>query len=112
MPAGVYARQYLERAGLWSPLQSKLVPLANVRAALAAAESAGVDAAFVYESDLLASSRVQLAFVIDGPEAPRIIYPAAVTSRARNPQEARRFLEFLRGAEAARIFARYKFSTP
>ena len=55
VPAGVYAQAYLERAGLWDRVQPKLLPLANVRAALAAAESGGGDAAIVYESDAAAS---------------------------------------------------------
>ena len=34
VPAGVYARLYLERVGLWSALRPRLVPSASVRAAL------------------------------------------------------------------------------
>ena len=33
VPVGVYARQYLERRGLWSTLEPRLLPLANARAA-------------------------------------------------------------------------------
>jgi len=109
VPAGRYARQYLETAGLWTPLQRKLLPLANVRAALAAVESGGVDAAIVYESDAAASTRVSLAFVVPDGEAPPIIYPAAILSRARNRGAAERFLAFLRGERARTIFERYRF---
>lgn len=112
VPAGAYTKQYLERAGLWDQMQPKLLPLANVRAALAAVESAGADVAFVYESDAAVSTRVRLAFVVSGPDAPRIIYPAALTAACRAPVEARRFLAFLQGPEATRIFARHKFSRP
>jgi molybdate transport system substrate-binding protein len=40
VPAGVYARQYLERLGIWSKLQPKIVPTATVRLALAASSAA------------------------------------------------------------------------
>ena len=110
VPAGVYARQFLERVGLWQRVASRLIPLRNVRAALAAVESGGADAAIVYESDAAASSRVDLAFVVTGPAAPRIVYPAAIVSGSKMRQEAERFLTFLRGPAAAAIFRRYRFS--
>ena len=112
VPAGVYAKQYLERINLWTALQPKLLPLANVRAALAAAESGGADAAIVYESDIASTRRVDLAFVIDGPDAPRIVYPAAIVATTRDRTAAAKFLAFLRGTEAASIFRRFKFSAP
>jgi molybdate transport system substrate-binding protein len=112
VPAGVYARQFLQRAGIWQKLQDRLLPLANVRAALAAAESGGADAAIVYESDAAASSRIDLAFVVTGSTAPRIVYPAAIVARSRNREAAAAFLAFLKGPEAAEIFRRYRFSVP
>lgn len=110
VPAGFYARQYLERKGLWQLLQPKLLPLANVRAALGAVESGGADAAIVYESDAAASRRIALAFVVPAEEGPPIVYPAAVIGRSRHRQAAERFLEFLRGPEARAIFTRFKFT--
>jgi molybdate transport system substrate-binding protein len=110
VPAGVYAREYLQRRGLWTSLQSRLLPLANVRAALNAVESGGADAGIVYESDAAASRRVDLAYVIDGPDAPVILYPAALVSRSSNKAAAAQFLLFLQGPEAGAIFRRYRFT--
>lgn len=110
VPAGAYARHFLERAGLWKRVERRLIPLRNVRAALAAVESGAADAAVVYESDAAASSRVDLAFVVTGPAAPRIVYPAAIVSRSKKRQEAERFLTFLRSPKAAAIFRKYRFS--
>src|SRR5947208_2086555 len=39
VPAGVYAKQYLEQLDLWTAIEPKAVPSASVRAALAAVES-------------------------------------------------------------------------
>jgi molybdate transport system substrate-binding protein len=108
VPAGVYARQYLQRVGLWHVVEPRLLPLANVRAALNAVEAGGADAGIVYESDAAASRRTDLAFVIDGPEAPDIVYPAALVKTSENQVSAQRFLTFLRGPEAAQIFRRYR----
>lgn len=110
VPAGVYTAAYLRASRLWAALEPKLVPVANVRAALAAAASGSADAAFVYETDAAMSRDVALAFVVSGPDSPRIVYPAAVTSRAREREAALRFLQFLSSPEAGAIFKRYGFT--
>jgi molybdate transport system substrate-binding protein len=109
VPAGVYAREYLERVGLWEALQPKLVPVSNVRAALASVENGSTDAAFIYETDAVGATNVSAALVISGDAAPRIVYPAAIVSRAPNRTAAEHLLAYLRGPAAAAIFARYKF---
>jgi molybdate transport system substrate-binding protein len=110
VPAGVYTAAYLGASKLWAALEPKLVPVGNVRAALAAAASGSVDAAFVYETDAATSRDVALAFIVDGPDRPRIVYPAAVTSRARDRAAAVQFLRFLSGPEASAIFTRHGFT--
>ena len=110
VPAGLYAKQYFERQGLWRQLQRKLLSLANVRAALAAVENGGADAAIVYESDAAASTRVTLAFVVPPGDGPAIIYPMALVARSKNKAAAARFVTFLQGPQAAAIFKRYRFS--
>lgn len=110
VPAGVYARAYLEGAGVWTRLASKVVPVANVRAALAVVENGSADAAIVYETDAALATTATTAFVVSGPQAPRIVYPAAVVSQSRHPEAARRFLAFLRGSEASAIFRRFGFT--
>ncbi|HXG53837.1 MAG TPA: molybdate ABC transporter substrate-binding protein [Vicinamibacterales bacterium] len=111
VPAGAYAKAFLERAGVWEALRPKLVPLASVRAALGAAESGSADAAIVYESDAASSRKVQLAYVFPASAGPSITYPAAITSRGTNRAAAERFMAFLRGPHAREIFRRFKFST-
>ncbi len=110
VPAGVYARQYLEASGLWEALQAKLVPTANVRAAVAAVENGSADAAFVYESDAATTTSAATALIVSGAGAPRIVYPAAVIAGSPRRDAAVRFLAFLGGPEAAAIFRKYKFT--
>jgi molybdate transport system substrate-binding protein len=110
VPAGVYARQYLQAVGLWDALQPKLVPVANVRAAVAAVENGSADAAIAYETDAEALTRAKAVLVISGAGAPHIVYSAAIVSATRNRAAAGRFLSFLSGPEATAIFSRHKFS--
>ena len=110
VPAGVYGRDYLKAAGVWTQLESKILPVANVRAALAVVENGSADAAIVYETDAALSTTAVTAFVVSGPDAPRIVYPAAVVARSRQPDAAHRFLSFLRGSAASAVFRRFGFT--
>jgi molybdate transport system substrate-binding protein len=110
VPAGVYARQWLTDAGVWSTIEEKIVPVGSVRAALAAVESGSVDAAIVYRSDTLQVRSASVAFVVTSG-APRISYPAAIVKRTTRRDEATRFLAFIRGdGKAKMIFIKHKFA--
>ena len=64
VPAGVYARQYLESLGLWDALAGRIVPASSVRAALRAVEAGTVDAGIVYRTDVRAAGGAVIAFVV------------------------------------------------
>jgi molybdate transport system substrate-binding protein len=112
VPAGVYAREYLEAQHLWTAIQPKIVPTLDVRAALAAVDGGNVDAGFVYRTDAALARRSSIVFSVPVDEGPRITYPAAVMTRAPNPDGARRFLAYLRGPAARAVFARFGFLVP
>lgn len=108
VPAGVYARQWLMKEGLWHDVQPKLVPVSNVRAALAAVDNGTADAAFVYASDVASYHADRIEAVAQWlPD--QIVYPAAIVKSSRNQAEAARFLKFLCGREAAAVFEQHKF---
>ena len=111
VPAGVYAKQFLETEGLWAAVQDRLVPTGSVRAALAAVESGAADAAIVYRTDIRVAMRATVAWVVPADRGPRIIYPAAILKATPVPVESTRFLAFLKSDAAARIFERFGFTT-
>jgi molybdate transport system substrate-binding protein len=108
VPAGIYARTWLEKLGLWSAIRPKVIPTDNVRSALAAVASGNVDAAIVYKTDALISKKVRVAYVVK--DGPRISYPFAVLKDAGQPKAARRFLAYLQSAKARATFVRYGFN--
>ena len=112
VPAGVYAKAYLVQLGIWDQIAHKVVPSGSVRLALAAVENGAADAAIVYMTDIATARRTRAALVVPAAEGPRIVYPAAIVRGAMNPSGARRFLEFLRGAEATTVFERAGFLRP
>ncbi len=110
VPVGVYAKQYLEKEGLWDALQPRLVPTGSARAALTAVESGAADAAIVYRTDVRVALKATVAWVVAAGLGPRIHYPAAIVKTTASADESKRFLDFLRGDAAARIFERFGFS--
>ncbi len=109
VPAGVYAKKWLEAAGNWEKLSPRLVGTENVRGALAAVEAGNVQAAIVYKTDAATSTKVKTAFEVPSADSPEIIYPVAICTRATDPAEARKFLKFLRSPEATAIFQKRGF---
>lgn len=78
VPAGVYARQYLEAAGVWGAVKDQVVPTLDVRAALAAVEAGHAEAGVVYRTDAALSKRVRVAFEVPREQGPRIVYPLSL----------------------------------
>jgi molybdate transport system substrate-binding protein len=109
VPAGTYARAFLQRVNLWAALQARLIPCDNVRAALAAVASGNAEAGIVYRTDAGASPRVRIALQVAPPDAPAITYPAAVVRASAHPAEAQALLDYLAGPEAQAVFARHGF---
>lgn len=107
VPAGVYARTWLERLGLWTQIAPKVIPALNVRAALALVESGAAKVAVVYATDVPIAPKTRIAFRVTGPKAPSIRYPLA---RLSTSKAARAFFDFLFSKTARAIFARRGFS--
>ena len=110
VPAGIYAREYLNKIGLWDKVKDKVVPTENVRAALAAVESGNVEAGIVYKTDALISKKVKIALEVAPGEGPKISYPLAVVKSSREPERAKKFAEYLAGPDALAVFKKFGFT--
>jgi molybdate transport system substrate-binding protein len=108
VPAGVYARAWLEGQGLWARLRERIVPALNVRAALAAVESGNADAGVVYKTDAAGSKRARVAFEVPRSEGPAIVYPLAPLAGSTKAATAA-FVKHLRSAAALEVFVRHGF---
>jgi molybdate transport system substrate-binding protein len=110
VPAGIYAREYLQKLGLWDAVKEKVVPTENVRAALAAVESGNVEAGIVYKTDSLISKKVKIAVEVPAAEGPKISYPVAVLRSSKQPDRARKFAEYLAGPMGRSVFEKFGFT--
>lgn len=109
VPAGIYAKEWLTKLGLWAAIEPKLVPTESVRAALIAVESGDVEAGIVYRTDAGISKKVMIALEVPATEGPQILYPMAQVKDAAHPEEAKRYLEFLDSKEAVALFEKFGF---
>ncbi len=112
VPAGIYARQFLEASGFWMQVEGKVVPTENVRGVLAAVEAGNVDAGIVYKTDALLSKKVRIAVDVPRGEGPQIVYPVAVLAATKHPEAARKLALALAGAEARAVFEKFGFLQP
>jgi len=109
VPAGVYARKYLESIGLWQDLEGKVVPTLDVRASLAAVEAEHADAGIVYRTDATISKRVRVAFEVPREKGPAIVYPLAPIAGSKNAEAAAALVRHLIGPEAIAVYKRFGF---
>ena len=117
VPAGRYAREALGRISLgsrslWASVAERVVPTADVRAALALVESDPAILGIVYATDARASSRVVVLSAFAPGEAPAIRYVGAVIRGRPSAAAAREFLVYLRNVAGREAFVRHGFTIP
>jgi len=104
VPAGRYAKAWLEQVGIWKDVSERVLPGVDARAALAAVESAGAQAGIVYRTDVARSKKARSVFLVPLDQGPQISYPLAVLAGRPTEKEARAFADFLCSADARPVF--------
>ena len=107
VPAGAYARTWLQATGRWDALQPHLVIAADVRAVRTFVERGEAALGVVYRSDAVGAPGVRIVAEPTPAEQPPILYPAAATRTGGERGLA--FLAFLQGPEARRILTAHGF---
>lgn len=111
VPAGKYAQQAIEAAGLTEALQSKLILGKDVTQTLTYVQTKDAQAGIVYKTDALKSDEMKAAVTIvatlQGHDP--VIYPIAMIKQENQSAEAQDFYEFLKGSEAQQILQKYGF---
>jgi len=111
VPAGQYARQAMQGAGIYSTLQRerKLVMAKDVRQALLYADRGEVDGAFAYRTDALLASNAEILFTVPDNLYDRVSYPMALTVAGARNRLAKSFYDYMATAKAVAILTRYGF---
>lgn len=111
VPIGRYAKEALEKAGVWAAVQPKLIFGASVRQSLDYVARAEVDAGVVYVTDVGAQKdKVKVALPV--PTATPVTYPIAAVRTAPNAAGAKKFLAHVQSAAGQATLAKYGFGKP
>jgi molybdate transport system substrate-binding protein len=108
VPAGVYAKTWLEHEGVWAQIAPKVVPALDVRAALAAVVTGNLSAGIVYATDAASTDKVKVVYRVPAAATPDLRYFAAPV--APGSPAAASFAAFLKGPKARAIFVHYGFT--
>ena len=111
VPVGRYAKAALEKAGLFTALQPKIITTQNVRHSLDYVARGEVDAGFVYRTDAVLMPekvRVTATIPLDTP----VSYPIAVSTDSSDKAEAQRFINYVLSPKGRQVLNKYGFSRP
>ncbi|HBR39303.1 MAG TPA: molybdate ABC transporter substrate-binding protein [Sulfitobacter pontiacus] len=104
VPAGIYAREWLETTGQWDAIAPHLAETDNVRSALALVARAETPLGVVYRTDALAEPQVRILYDIPQETHSPITYPAAALT-----DSGAAFMAHLQSDDARAVFARHGF---
>ncbi len=109
VPAGMYAREALERLDLWAPLRGRLAFAANARAVTVRVARGEAPLGITYASELRGQSSLASAARLPEESHSPIRYELALIEPADNPS-ALAFYEYLLSGEAQRVFLEHGFT--
>lgn len=113
VPAGQYAEQAMQAAGIYDGLvkDKKLVMAQDVRQALLYADRGEVDGAFVYKTDALLAEHAVVLLTVPEGLYDRVSYPMVMTSSGAVKDDVKALYSYLGGPEAKAILQKFGFET-
>jgi molybdate transport system substrate-binding protein len=109
VPAGRYGKAALEALGVWPSVARQVAQAENVRAALMLVARGEAPLGIVYQTDAAAEPLVRVAGTFPESSHPPIVYPAALTVRARRPH-ADAWMAALSAPAARAVFEQQGFT--
>jgi molybdate transport system substrate-binding protein len=112
IPAGRYAKQALQTAGVWESVAAKIIPADDVRQAVAYVERGEVDAAIVYATDVRGktdgeNAPLRVIAEIDEALHPPVRYGFVLLDR--DDREAKPMFDWLQSPSARTVFEAHGF---
>lgn len=111
VPVGQYSEELLKNLGIWDEIQPKITFGSNVKEVTTWVSEAVVDCGIIYATDAYSAGLEVVAEADDSMLENKVIYPAAILENSKNKDEAQKFLDFLQGEEASKIFESVGFAS-
>lgn len=109
VPVGQYTEEIFDKLNLTDDLMPKTVLGTDVRTVLTWVESGEVDCGIVYATDAFTSKDVKISAEAPADSHKTVTYPLAVVKDSKHADQAKNFIDFLMGTEAAKAFESYGF---
>ena len=111
VPVGQYTQKIFAYYGIdENAIKSNLTYASNVKEVTTQVSSSSVDCGIIYATDAFSAGLEVVDTATKEMTGGRVIYPAAVLAAGRNGDRARAFLEYLKGAEARKVFESVGFA--
>ena len=110
VPVGQYSREIFTNMGLWDGMQKKITFGSNVKEVTTQVQEGAADCGVIYATDAASAGLTVVAPAPEGTLKTPVVYPAAVMKSGKHPEAAKKFLEFLRTPECAKVFEAVGFS--
>jgi molybdate transport system substrate-binding protein len=113
VPAGIYARQALQKLGLLDALEKekKIVAGEDVRVTLTFVERGEAEAGIVYDTDARITDKVEVVHTFASNTHDPIRYPLVLLKAGQEKDTARKFFEFMQSPRASEVFKKQGFTT-
>ena len=111
VPAGMYAKQALEKAGIFTTLKKRnsFILTKDVRQAVRYAELGEVDGAIVYQTDAQRLKASTVQFIIPDALHDKVSFYIGLTRNGSKKESALTFYDFLRSNEGIKVLQAYGF---
>jgi molybdate transport system substrate-binding protein len=114
VPAGQYAKQAMDKAGIYDAMlkNGQLIMAKDVRQALIYADRGETDGAFVYKTDAMLAISAKLLFEVPLELYTRVTYPVAMTKESTGNADAKLFYDYIVSDAAHPEMTRLGFTLP
>lgn len=114
VPAGQYAKQAMDKAGIYDAMLEKgqLIMAKDVRQALIYADRGETDGAFVYKTDAMLAVSAGILFEVPLDLYRRVTYPVAMTKESAGNADAKLFYDYIVSDAAHPEMIRLGFTLP
>lgn len=111
VPAGQYAKEILTNLNVWEQVSATASLGTNVTQVLNWVAEGSADAGIVYSTDAASNQKVEI--IAEAPEGivSKVIYPVGIVKATKDEETAKKFVGFLKTAEAQKAFESYGFTT-
>jgi molybdate transport system substrate-binding protein len=108
-PGGMYAKEALEKLGVWEKIEPKLAQADNIRNALNLVSRGEAKFGIVYATDAKADPKVKVVGIFPEATHSPIVYPVAIVDASKN-SDAARFEAYLSSPAANKIWLQQGFT--